>query len=106
MAITEEEDLPTILSIGLVYQASEKLLLMGEVQKDIDFKANIKAGIEYHIFESFRLRAGIGSVPSTMSFGLGYQWKNGLQINLASNYHQTLGFSPAFGLQYQAPPKK
>ncbi|MEL6865348.1 MAG: hypothetical protein AAFP19_13060, partial [Bacteroidota bacterium] len=77
----------------------------GEVQKDIDFKMNIKAGIEYLIYEGLRLRAGTGSQPSTFSFGLGYEWTNGLQINLASNYHQTLGFSPAFGLQYRAPKK-
>jgi len=101
LEVTENEVLPTIFALGLAWQPSEKLLISGEVEKDIDFPARGKVGINYLLIEAFSLRFGIGSNPSLVSFGVGYQFDNGLSLNIATSYHQFLGFTPGFDATYR-----
>ncbi|MEM1322744.1 MAG: hypothetical protein AAGG75_20935 [Bacteroidota bacterium] len=99
--VTPDEDLPTIFKIGFAYRPSDKLLLAGEVLKQIDLAASARAGLEYSIYEAFFLRLGIRTQPTQPSFGFGYAWGNGLKVDIASSYHAMLGFSPAFGMAFE-----
>lgn len=94
------EYLPTIFGVGLTYKPSEKVNINAEVQKDIEFKLRTKVGIEYQAAEPFFLRIGMGTEPTLVSFGVGYQIQNNIAIDLASSYHQVLGFTPAVGVAY------
>ncbi len=94
-----DERLPTIIRFGGDYNFSDKVTLAVETEKDIAQKAIFKAGIEYKPVKEFYLRAGIGTNPTLTSFGFGLNLKN-LKIDVAANYHQTLGFSPQLGLTY------
>ena len=98
--LTELDDMPSILSIGFSYTPSDKVTLNAEVEKDIEYSARVKGGLEYQLIESFYLRAGFATKPTTLHLGLGYYLESGLNINIASSYHQVLGFSPAVGLAY------
>ena len=89
-----DDELPTVFKLGLGYQVTKKVLLSAEVEKDIDFPARVKAGVEYQLIEALHVRAGISTEPSQFSFGMGYKIKNQLTIDAAANYHQQLGFSP------------
>ncbi len=100
LEIIEDEYLPTIIRAGATYTASKKLMLHTELEKDFDFPFIFKAGIEYELTNDFWLRVGVHTNPTALSFGLGYQMKNGLRFDLASNYHQELGFTPSVGLGY------
>jgi hypothetical protein len=100
LEIIEDEFLPTILRAGVTYTASKKLNLHAELEKDFDFPFVFKGGIEYELVSEFWLRIGVHTNPTALSFGLGYQMKNGLRFDLASNYHQELGFTPSIGLGY------
>lgn len=93
------EKAPTILKFGLRYNFSDKLFLCSEVQKDIDLKPVIKAGIEYQIVKDFYLRAGVSTNPVQNSFGFGYKAKY-FKIDVAAAYHQTLGYSPQIALSF------
>lgn len=99
--ILPDEYLPTMLRFGLAYAPSEKLLLLAEIEKDIAFPVRIRSGVEYHLAEPFYLRGGLATQPAVACFGLGYAFENGLGIDIASAYHQWLGFTPALSLSYR-----
>jgi len=106
LELIEDEFLPTILRAGATYTASKKLMLHTELEKDFDFPFVFKAGIEYELVNDFWLRLGVHTNPTALSFGIGYQMKNGLRFDLASNYHQELGFTPSIGVGFDFIKKK
>ena len=58
-----DERLPTVMKAGLSYQPIEKLSINIETEKDIDFAAVFKSGIEYEIVKYLKLRTGISTKP-------------------------------------------
>lgn len=106
LEIIEDEFLPSIIRAGATYNASKKLMLHAELEKDFDFPFIFKSGMEYALVEDFWLRIGVQTNPTALSFGLGYYMKNGFRFDLASNYHQDLGFSPSIGIGFNFASKK
>ena len=49
--------------------------------------------------KSIVLRGGVGTQPTTAAFGIGTSIKS-LNIDLATQYHQVLGFSPEISINY------
>lgn len=97
------EYFPTLMKAGFSYQASEKVLLSGEAEKDIDFPLRWKGGLEYRLLEALFLRAGFSTQPVQGTFGAGIDLKKGLRLDFAFQWHQILGWTPAFSAVYQAP---
>ncbi|HMQ49735.1 MAG TPA: hypothetical protein PKA00_19880 [Saprospiraceae bacterium] len=104
--ILPDEQLPTVFRLGLGYQPSEKVKLLAEVEKDIDYLTRVKMGLDYKIIKPLYLRLGMATEPTLLSFGLGLQLESGLLIDVASQYHQVLGFTPAISLTYQGSKKE
>ena len=98
--LVEDEFLPSVFRLGLNYLPSEKLKILAEVEKDIDYPVRSKLGLEYAIVDALKMRVGAATQPVTLSFGLGYQLDNGLSLDIASSYHEVLGFTPAAGVTY------
>jgi hypothetical protein len=96
----EDERIPTVLGIGGAYSFSDKVKLLADVAKDIDRKAQIGSGLEYHIAEAVWLRAGVSTAPTYSSFGAGFKVA-GVNIDIAAAYHNTLGYSTQLSLFYQ-----
>jgi hypothetical protein len=95
-----DERIPTIMRFGTSYKFSEKVLLSTEIEKDVDYNNVFKAGLEYHPIEILYLRSGISSNPSLVCFGFGLKLKSFI-VDMATQYHQILGFSPQFSLGYE-----
>ena len=95
-----DERIPVIMRFGASYKFSEKVLISAEEEKDIDQKSVFKSGIEYHIAEVLYLRGGISSNPSLTTFGFGLKINKQFLLDMASSWHQQLGFSPQFSLGY------
>jgi hypothetical protein len=95
----DDERLSTIIRLGADYNFSDKVTLAVEAQKDIKYKAEFKAGLEYKAVKEFYLRIGVSTNPTLSSFGFGINLKN-LKIDVSASYHQTLGISPQLGLSY------
>ena len=96
----EGEYLPTVIQGGISYSPTQKVLFNVELEKDIDFPFTIKSGIEYEMVDNFWLRVGFSTAPTSVSFGIGYLMTNGLRLDIASNYHQELGFTPGVSLGF------
>ncbi len=95
-----DEKYPTLLSLGIAYNPSEKVLLILETEKDIDNPLRFRTGLEYKLVEKLHLRGGYSTYPSMYSFGIGINL-NALKIDVASTVHPVLGFSPQLGIIYQ-----
>ncbi|MBL4625100.1 MAG: hypothetical protein JKY42_08180 [Flavobacteriales bacterium] len=94
-----DEHLPTILRFGASYKFSDKVLMTGEMEKDIDQKPVFKSGLEYNISEPIFIRAGIASNPFVSSFGVGVRLK-GFEFDIATSFHSVLGYTPQLSLGY------
>ncbi|MBN3519802.1 hypothetical protein JYB62_07280 [Algoriphagus lutimaris] len=90
---------PTTFSIGVTYLPISNLQLHLEIEKDILYKPNVKAGIEYGIQDWLYLRCGVNSKPSNLNFGLGlkpgkFQFDYALGQNnaLGNTHHVSFGY--------------
>jgi hypothetical protein len=96
-----EDRLTTLMRLGTQYTFSEKVMLVAELEKNIEFPVRFKTGIEYSPIRKLFLRGGFATQPIELSAGLGYQFKEQFQLDIGSAYHQILGWSPNFSFTYQ-----
>lgn len=94
-----DERLPTTFSLGLLYQISKKALWSVEAEKNLIYPINIKSGIEIQAHEILAFRLGVNSYPFQSTFGMGLNLKN-FQVDLAAQWHTSLGISPSCGIKY------
>ncbi len=91
-----EDLIPTLLRIGGSWKPSEILLMTFETEKDLERKAMVKAGLEYRPTSALVIRAGMRSNNlARIGFGAGFRLKNNLAIDLASEWHPSLGLTPS-----------
>lgn len=93
------ERIPTIFKLGMSYKFSDRFLIAVETEKDIDFGARFRAGIEYFIVDNVALRTGIMTNPFENSFGIGY-YKSKFRFNLAFSRNSILGYTPHVSIGY------
>ena len=97
----EDERLGTIMKAGLSYRPYQRLLLAIETEKNIDYDADFKAGVEYQVLkEKFTLRTGFSTLTSKATFGAGFQARQ-LQVDYALGSTTLLGLSHHLSLSYQ-----
>jgi hypothetical protein len=100
LADYNNERIPSVLRMGFSYEFSEKVLFILETEKNILHPPVFRAGIEYHITEPIFIRGGIGTNPTSNSFGFGMDLGE-LTIDLATSYHHVLGYSPQMSFTYK-----
>lgn len=93
------EAVATIMRLGIDYQFSDKVMVVVETEKDVDYVGMLKTGIEYKANEKFYFRAGVATGPTLGSFGFGLNLEQ-YKLDIATSYHQTLGFSPEISFTY------
>ena len=96
-----EDRLTTLIRFGTYYKLSEKVMVLAEVEKNIEYPLRIKAALEYAPMSKVFLRGGIATQPIELSAGFGYKFKSQYNLDFGSSYHQTLGWSPHFSFTYQ-----
>ncbi|MEZ4917514.1 MAG: hypothetical protein R2792_00290 [Saprospiraceae bacterium] len=95
--------LPARLRIGAAWAYGSNMLLLAEVDKDLDRRAQVKAGLEYAPVTPVRIRIGMRSEPARPSFGLGFQLKNGIHLDAGADWHSTLGVTSGLTLSWRKP---
>lgn len=94
------EQIPTTLDFGLAYQASDKVLIVADVEKQVNYPYSFRGGIEYAIIPVLKARVGASTQPVTLNAGLGLDVKN-FQVDWSNSYHEYLGYTPALSLSYK-----
>ena len=105
LAEYRDERRPTVLRVGATYVFSPKVSLLSQLDAQSEQRVAIKGAIEYQAVENFYIRAGAGTMPSSTAFGIGYTFSS-WRLDAASNWHNTLGFSPQLTLSYIGNAKK
>ena len=72
-----------------------------ETEKDVDYPARFKAGLEYKIHPLLALRTGISTRSISLHGGLGFS-PGRLQFNYALQHHQQLGLMHHVSFSLQA----
>jgi len=101
ISVIDEEYLPSIMSVGLLYQPGKGISIAAEAEKDVLHPLRIKIGIEYNLLDALDLRLGVATNETQLSFGFGYRIKEHWQLNFSTSYHQYLGFTPGIGVVYR-----
>jgi hypothetical protein len=91
--------LPSVFRLGFSYQYSSSFIIYSEAEKDMYYPPCLKIGTEYIFHEKLYLRGGIRLLPVSWSFGAAV-YQNRFRVEIASSYHQYLGFSPLVTFQY------
>lgn len=87
---TDGERLPTKLVAGLGLRPSEKIFIATEIEKDLDYQAAWRSGLEYAIYKKVFFRTGFNMSPNAAYFGLGAQKRN-LKVDCAIKFNQLTG---------------
>lgn len=90
----------TTMKLGASYEPSKKVKTLFELEKQVLYPMNAKCAFEYFPNESFAFRLGTQTQPFLFAFGFSYL-KNKLQIDLSSQFHPYLGWTPSIGFNYQ-----
>lgn len=96
----QDDRLTTLMRLGAGYRFSERLIFLLEIENEVTKKTRLKAGVEYAPSEIFYVRAGFQGGPVELSFGFGAKW-NKFKLDLATHYHQQLGWTPAATMIFQ-----
>ena len=89
----QQEKMPSVYTIGIGYDASEKFLISAEIVKEENQDVTVNAGIQYRLIPQLHTRAGISAANGMTWIGVGFFYKN-FRVDLSSSYHPKLGLSP------------
>lgn len=91
------DDIPlSLFRVGAVWKPSEVFMLSFETEKDVERAAQIKSGFEYRPHRLLAIRAGIRTgAAARIGFGAGLRLKNGLALDVGTEWHSSLGITPA-----------
>lgn len=94
-----EERIATTLNAGLSYRPIKKVILSVEAEKDIDYDAFLRAGLEYQFLKKLTVRTGLKTAPFTNYFGLGFKVSK-ITIDYSLALHPILGLSHQAAVAY------
>ena len=99
------EKLPAMYTIGIGYEASEQLVMAAEVQKTESEKMNLKAGLSYYFDKKLYAKAGLTTINSLYSLGVGVKL-DALSLEVLTSFHQQLGLTPGIAFIFHKKEKK
>ena len=97
---TAREDIPTILSVGLCYRPTDRVMVVADVHKDLDHPVSYRGGVEYQISTPIIARVGVTTEPLSWNAGLGVNF-NEFSFDTAFGFQENLGYTPHLSLTYR-----
>ncbi|MFB9864479.1 hypothetical protein [Rufibacter immobilis] len=99
LAQFEDERVPTVMKIGLGFQAAAKVLLVVEAEKELEYPVAVKGGIEYRVLPSLGLRTGFNSGTRAGTAGVDVKFRQ-FQVAYALGTQHQLGLSNYLSVGY------
>jgi hypothetical protein len=100
MVKSTTEYLPVVFCAGLNYSISNTFRLTLEGEKDLEHRPMLRLGAEYDLPGRTVIRAGISTNPLNLAMGFGVVLGR-LSLEIASGYHQYLGYTPSCSLAWR-----
>lgn len=95
-----DQEVPTLLKLGISYRPRDYFMINGEIEKDILKPALIKLGAEYNFLSKFYLRTGVNGGSFQTFYGLGFKYLS-FQWDYALTNHAEIGFSHSVSMHYK-----
>lgn len=89
----QQEKLPSVFTVGIGYDASQKFFISCEIEKEEDQPVNVNTGFQYKLIQQLLVRGGISSATTSYWLGVGLQLK-AFRVDVTSSYHSQLGITP------------
>jgi hypothetical protein len=96
---SDKEYIPTTLTAGVGIKASDKVLIITEIEKDLSYSPIVKFGMEYRVHKKVAFRTGFNTNPSSGFFGMGFKASKFLidysfryEPNLGGSHQATIGY--------------
>jgi hypothetical protein len=86
------------MRIGTLWKAGKSSTVHVEVSQGFSQKLSLRLGLIHHVRKPLSLMIGVGYQPTCVSFGFRLT-RDSLNILSGTSRHQTLGFTPSFGLE-------
>lgn len=100
----QQEKLPSVYTMGIGYDASEKFFFSTEIIKEEDQPVQVNAGIQYKFISQVLTRLGITSATSSIWFGLGF-FLQSFRLDVTTSFHPQLGITPGLLIIFNRQPK-
>lgn len=97
--ISTEEKLPTRLVAGVAFKPIEKVFIATELEKDVEYNASWRTGLEYFFHNKFCTRTGYMFNPNTAFFGFGFKTKR-FTIDYAIQHNVSINLSHQASIAY------
>jgi hypothetical protein len=92
LSVQNDERIPTSLTAGIGFKPTNKILLLAEVVKDLEYDPTMKAALEYTIHKKVFVRTGFNLQPDVGYFGLGFLSQQ-LRLDYSIAYSSTIRFT-------------
>lgn len=89
------ERVPTRVAAGIAFTPTSRVIVASELEKDLQYPATWKSGVEYQAFRKIAFRTGFNLHPQKGFFGFGFKSRR-FYLDYA------LQFSDALGVSHQA----
>jgi len=99
-SLSDNEKVPTRLNAGVAFTPSANFFITTEIEKDLDYEATLKIGMQYTFHEKLFARTGYNLHPNTAFFGLGFKTKKFI-LDYALQHNTSLGLSHQASVSYQ-----
>lgn len=96
------ENPPQIQTLGVCYIPHRLALFTVDLEKDIRFPFQVRAGIELKILDPLAFRCGCSNNPETFAAGFGVTMA-GWECSYAVNTHPQLGLTHVLGISFEIP---
>jgi hypothetical protein len=93
------DPIPTFARAGAHYQLAKRVKLTLEAEQQLNFAPVWRGGIRYQLSDVLELAVGGASNPAYFTSGCRLQLRK-LKFDLATSFHEVLGFTPHLGLSY------
>jgi hypothetical protein len=94
------ERIPTRLMAGVTFKPSNKLIIAGEIEKDLEYSPIWKSGLEYQLYKKISIRTGFNLNPESGFFGVGFKSRR-FAFDYALQFAEALGISHEASVSYQ-----
>ncbi|GGK57970.1 hypothetical protein ACD591_15735 [Rufibacter glacialis] len=99
LAQFQDERVPTVMKLGLGFQAAAKVLLVLEAEKELEYPAAVKGGVEYRVVPALGLRTGFHSGTRAGTAGVDVTFRQ-FQVAYAVGAQHQLGMSNYLSVAY------
>ncbi len=96
----ENEQLPSVYTMGLGYKVSDKFFAGIEIEKREESKINVTGGVQYQFDKKIGARVGFTSATSGYYLG-GSFLIQGIRMDITAAIHPQLGITPGLMLLYK-----